>query len=278
MLRTFELCYLNVRFITGMLLKSVKNGVFGLIMMISSTCYAQSGLPELLATTPATQKNQAFITDKINQFAESIKGLDQSKTSSLRTIFRKTQKAFLKSYKPYSGIDELFSTGNYDCLSATALFSLMLDKAGYTYSIMETNYHVFLLVKTSRGEVLLESTDRFGGLITDPTAIADRIEDYRNQIPAMSPDHGQAYYQYSCNLYRAISRDELVGLIYYNKAVVAFNNSDWNQSREFVEKARQQYASPRCQELDMLLRVQTTAATREPAWPTSRAAGIHHNR
>ncbi len=278
MLRTFELCYLNVRFITGMLLGSVKIGVFGLILMISCNTYAQSGLPELLATTPPMPENHALITEKINQFVKPLKGLDQSKPSSLRTIFRKTQRAFLKSYNPYSGIDELFSTGNYDCLSATALFSVILDKAGYTYSIMETNYHVFLLVHTSQGEVLLESTDRFGGLVTDPTAMAKRIEGYRNQVPAVSSNHDQTYYQYNFNLYRAINRDELIGLIYYNKAVVAYNNSDWQQSREFIAKANQRYASPRCQELDVLLRIQTVAATSEPAGSSTRTAGVHHNR
>lgn len=261
-----------------MLLKNLKIGVIGLILTISLNTYAQSGLPELLATTPSNTENQACIADKFRQFVEPFRDLDQSKVSSLRVIFRKTQKVFLKSYKAYSGIDELFSVGNYDCLSATALLSLMLDEAGYAYSIMETNYHVFLLVQTSHGEVLLESTDRFGGLVSDPTAIADRIQAYRNQAPAISSNHGQSYYRYNCDLYRAIDREELIGLIYYNKAVVAYNNSDWQQSLEFVEKARQRYASPRCEELEMLLQMQTTAASTESPGSTSRTAGVHHNR
>ncbi len=278
MLRTFELCYANVRFITRMLLKGFINGVFGLILMVGGNAYAQSGLSELLATTPATIENQVYITGKVNQFVSSLRALDQSKSSSLRTLFRKTQKAFLKSYKPYSGIDELFSTGYYDCLSATALFSHILDETGYDYSVMETNYHVFLLVHTRQGDVLLESTDRYDGLITDAASIADRIQSYRNQAPVTSSNYGQAYYQYSCNLYRAINREELIGLIYFNKAVVAFNNSNWYQSREFITKARQRYASPRCKELDMLLQVQISATAQETSAPTGNTAGMHHNR
>lgn len=278
MLRTFELCYANVRFITGMLLKRIINVVFGLILMVGGNACAQSGLSELLATTPATIENQALITGKVHQFVLPLKGLDKSKSSSLRNIFRKTQKAFLKSYKPYSGINELFTTGYYDCLSATALFSLILDETGFDYSIMETNYHVFLLVHTRQGDVLLESTDRFDGLVTDAGSIADRIQSYRNQAPATSSNGGQSYYQYSCNLYRAINREELIGLIYYNNAVMAYNNSNWYESREFMAKARQRYASPRCQELDMLLQAQITATAQETAAPNGGTAGMHHNR
>ncbi|HQQ96671.1 MAG TPA: hypothetical protein PLX35_05380 [Cyclobacteriaceae bacterium] len=246
--------------------------------MSGGTAYAQSGLSELLATTHASIENKAFIAGKVNQFVKPLKGLDQSKSSSLRTIFRKTQKAFLKSYRPYSGIDELFSTGHYDCLSATALFSLILDETGFDYSIMETNYHVFLLVHTRQGDVLIESTDRYDGLITNAASIADRIESYRNQVPATSSNQGESYYQYSCSLYRAINLEELIGLIYYNKAVVAYNNANWYQSREFITKARQHYASPRCRELDMLLQAQFTITAQETALPTDNTAGRHNNR
>jgi hypothetical protein len=262
-----------------MLLKSIKKGLFWLILMISTLSYAQTGLPELLETAHSTPENQVFINKKFSQFLAPLRALDKENLSSLRTIFRKTQKTFLHTYRAYSGIDDLFSTGYYDCLTATSLFSLVLDELGYSYSIMETNYHVFLLVRTTRGEVLVESTDRFDGLITDADAIAERVETYRNQAPTASQDQLQTYYQYNCQLYKPIHREELIGLIYYNKAVVAYNNNNWNQSRDFIAKARQRYASPRCLELEALLEAQITVSIQSTTEQSlGRSSGIQHQR
>ncbi len=158
----------------------------------------------------------------------------------------------------YSDFDKVFSTGQYDCLTATALFSQVLDQLNFSYDIIETNYHIFVIVNTENGEVLLETTDRFGGFVTDKKEIIKRTGDYRkNEITANSNNF---IYLYSFRLYQKITPEKLTGLLYFNQAVKAYNRHDWIVSSKLLEKSNALYPSSRCEELGAIL-IQTVLET-----------------
>jgi len=48
----------------------------------------------------------------------------------VRFIFTKTHQEFLKEYKAYASFNELFSTGDYNCLTGTILYALVLNHFG----------------------------------------------------------------------------------------------------------------------------------------------------
>lgn len=171
----------------------------------------------------------------------------------LRKTFRQIQSTFLKQYEAYSDFDAVFTSGQYDCLTATALFSYTLDQLNFSYDIIETNYHIFLVVNTTGGKVLLESTDPYGGLVTGEEAISRRIGKYSENN--LETDHlsSQYYYQYSFSLCQKITAEKLTGLMYFNQAVKAYNQKDWVRSSIMLEKANTLYASPRCEELGIIL-------------------------
>ncbi len=176
----------------------------------------------------------------------------------LRKAFHRMHKVFLKKYEAYAGFDEVFTSGHYDCLTATALFSRVLEQLNYPCKIIETNYHIFLMVQTAEGNVLLETTDRFTGFITGEEAIASRTNDYQKNI--LAGDHSKVvYYQYAFNLYQQISAEKLNGLLYFNQAVKAYNHHEWIASACMLQKADVLYPSQRCEELGALL-IQTILA------------------
>ena len=45
----------------------------------------------------------------------------------LSTLYYKTHKKFLKNYRAYSSFGEVLQEGKYDCLSATVLYTLLLE-------------------------------------------------------------------------------------------------------------------------------------------------------
>ncbi len=157
----------------------------------------------------------------------------------LRAVFNITHRQLLKQYEQYASFDEIFESGKYDCLTATALYGALLQDLGYQYTTIETDFHIFILVHSIEGDVLFESTDPLDGFVNQPDQIEARIASFK--ADALSP------------LFREVSNAELIGLLYYNQSVKAFNNREWSRSLELLSAAQNYYQSPRITELKTLL-------------------------
>lgn len=230
----------------------MKKLAFIFFVLVSFVALSQPGLDRLLATNPSglvKESEKEHLASLIHSLSAS--GIPEQKL--LRRTFHRIQTTFLKEYEAYSGFNDIFSSGRYDCLTATALFTYVLGQLNYSFDIIETNYHIFIIVKTSRGEeILLETTDRIGGFVTEESAITKRIGDYRKNL-LVADNSNRVYYRYSFDLYQKISVEKLTGLLYFNQAVRAFNHRDWTASSKALEKANTLYASPRCEELGAIL-------------------------
>ena len=206
---------------------------------------------ELIVTSPVKPSVQ-----ESEQFHDFVKALQLKESSSqkrfLRSIFKTTQQKFLKKYAQYSDLGEVFQTGNYDCLTATALFSILLNETHFDYKILETNYHIFILVNTAEGEVLLETTDRLSGFVDEPDEIKNRIGSYREH-KILNASNDKMYYQYSFNLFHEVTPNQLAGLLYFNQAIKAFNRNDLLTCASFLDQSKKIYESPRVEELAIVL-------------------------
>ena len=216
--------------------------------MIPLLGYGQgnSVLPKLVATS--SPQNALLAESRINDFIQELKcNKPTSDITLLKKVFHRTQKVFLNKYASYADFSEIFNSGRYDCLTATSLFSVVLDELNFGYSIIETNYHIFLLVKTSKGEVLLETTDRFNGFVRNEKEIRQRIGGYRQGVTVGNTDN-QNIYHYSCDLYREVNPSQLPGLLYYNQAVKAYNAGRLEKCGELLTRAKSIYDTPRINE------------------------------
>ena len=235
-------------------MKSAKT--IGLLILLSCAMagWAQPALNELLSTAKATaeQKEEAHV--RVQSFLSSIRGDSAPNQKTLRRMFHRVHNTFLKKYEAYSDFGALFSKGRFDCLTATALFSHLLTEMKYDFDVIETNYHIFILVKTTDGEVMLETTDRLAGFVTDPKMIARRTGDYRKNF-ITSRKGEQVIYNYSFSLYQKVPTEKLSGLLIYNQAVKEYNRGDWLRCARSLEEAFDKYSTARCEELgDILLR------------------------
>jgi hypothetical protein len=168
----------------------------------------------------------------------------KSEQDFLEYVFYKVHKKHLKKYEAYKSFNSLLEDGKYGCLTGTALYAVILDKLGFDYRIVETNYHIYLLAKTEEGEVLMESTDTFTGFVSNPKEIKERIKISLEEQVAEDNE-----YQYALNIYNQISLTELIGLQYYNQAVNAYNAQNISESLHQLNEAAKYYPSPRIVEL-----------------------------
>jgi hypothetical protein len=105
-------------------------------------------------------------------------------------------------------------------------------------------------VETSKGEVMLETTDRFNGFVRNEKEIHQRIGTYRQGVTVDSDN--QNTYRYSCDLYREVKPNQLPGLLYYNQAVKAFNAGSLEKCGELLTKAKSIYDTPRINEFSSI--------------------------
>jgi hypothetical protein len=198
-------------------------------------------------STASADKVLLFL-DKLSSKKTSFK----NEAFFLGHVFTKTHQRFLKQFKPYAHFDELLAEGNYNCLTGTALYALILEHLGFNYSIIETNYHIFMLVESSEGKILFEATDPLQGFVTRTDEIEKRIAAYK-QNDLATANNGKTYYEYRVSLYKEITLDGLLGLMHYNLAVEAFNNHRLVTSVEHLSKAAGLYESPRIDEFARII-------------------------
>lgn len=171
------------------------------------------------------------------QLAPSFNTLDEflirndEKRSSFKSekafvyyLFSKAHHSFFRRFQEYASFRDLVSNGIYNCLTGSALIALLLDHHEIEYKVVETNYHVFLLVLN--GTILLETTDA-DGFIDDPDRIRAQINKYQN-LGAEKKLASKTYYEYPISQVNGVSNSGVLGLLHYNQSVKYYNEQNFD--------------------------------------------------
>lgn len=187
--------------------------------------------------------------NKISDLAFSLSNLHcRNDAVLLKRAFRESHYRYLKHYKAYAEIEDVFKTGDFDCLSGTLFFSKLLDNLGFEYKIFETNYHIFLIAKTSKGPVLIETTDKQNGIVTDNQDIEERLSRYQSSISQPS-----SLYLSQLDIFNQVTPLQMEGLVLFNRAVCSFRQKDFLATYNLLEKSKTIYDSPRICEFAKIL-------------------------
>ena len=189
-------------------------------------------------------------------------------TNSLRFsqfLFTKTRQLFLRRYSHEASFRQTLTKGQYNCLTGTALYATLLDHFNIPYKIIETNYHIFLMVQTADGEVLFEATDPLNGFVDNKEEISKRIERYKRNAPFQVADPAKKYYTYNVNLYREVTLDEVKGLLHYNLSTEAYNTRNFQAAVQHLEQTVSYYNTPRLYEFSTVLLMAVVESDLEPA-------------
>lgn len=180
----------------------------------------------------------------------------------VRYLFYKTHQKVLRQYRAQSTFDKALSRGEYNCLTGTAVYGMLLSHFGIPYRIIETNYHIFVLAETNKGQVLLEATDPLDGFADKPAAIEKRIATYRqNEISQVAG--GKKGYLFNFDLYNEVTLDQLLGLLHYNLAIDYYNHGKIQQALTHLDKALDLYNSPRIEEFTRVMQYTVVCSTLE---------------
>lgn len=204
------------------------------------------GLYKSASNSSSLEMAQAKLNAFINE--QAIKKSQKTELHFLSGLVKSTHQQFLKHYKPYVSINEPFETGEFDCLTGTAVFSIIFTELGIHHKIIETNYHIFLMIDGQHGKILLETTDKLFGLKTKQSEIEKCLSSYQQNL-LTTASSGYQYYRYKNDLFKEILPFQILGLLYFNQAVVAFNSHDLATCINRLELAHKEYNNPRIKEL-----------------------------
>ncbi len=170
----------------------------------------------------------------------------------LAYLFNTTHQRFLRHFDERAIFGQLLTNRTYNCLTATALYSLLLDYLNFEYKIIETNYHIFLVIQTEQGQVLFETTDPANGFVSDADEITNRIAQYREHRTQQVASN-KTHYRYKIDLFKEVNLDEMRGLLHYNLSINAYNQHNIQRAVEQFEQSLKWYHSPRMDEYSKVI-------------------------
>lgn len=203
----------------------------------------------------------------VQKWEELVQELDLKRLKTkndynfLRSIFQKSHQSILKEYVQYSTFNDMLKEGKFDCVSGSATLGMLLDRYSYDYQIVETDYHVFLIVSVDGKDIILESTLPVGGMISSPSEVRAYIESYKPvefaQLASLTERLGNPELDISDRaIFRKVSLIELAGLQYYNDAISHFNEQSFGLASKQLSKALILYDSERIKNLKDLAKEQ----------------------
>jgi hypothetical protein len=110
--------------------------------------------PKEAAINPDAFKEK--INNCVNELQPQLIG--KSETKKVKLIYDVVHKTFFKVYKLTNSFCDIFQKGEYNCVSATALYAIIFSKLGIPVQIKEMPTHVFLEAYPGTSKVVLETT------------------------------------------------------------------------------------------------------------------------
>jgi len=188
--------------------------------------------------------DRAKALEKINDCVSSLKKTisDKSEIKKVKITYDYVHKEFLKVYRLKNSFLDIFETGEYNCVSASALYAIIFSKLDIPYQIKETPTHVYLIAYPNSSKILIETTAPAKGyyqfnsnFITKyvTTLYNSKIITKEEFETVSANDLFNKHYFTSDN----VSLLELAGLQYSNFAIYFMDENDLVKAKEEIKNA-----------------------------------------
>ncbi len=168
----------------------------------------------------------------------------------IKSIYKAVHKTWLKKYEEKNEFSHIFTKGAYNCVSATALYAMLLQDLGIPYAIKEAPTHVYLLAYPQSKRILLESTDPNKGYFEFSTEFKNRYVAHLKEGKLIS---AQEFSQHTTDALfdkyyftdGTINLKQLAGIQYSNQAITRLNAEEPEEALKALEKSYLLYPCPR---------------------------------
>jgi hypothetical protein len=160
----------------------------------------------------------------------------------IKSIYKAVHKTWLKKYEEQNEFSHIFTKGAYNCVSATAMYAMVLQDLGIPYAIKEAPTHVYLLAYPQTKRILLESTDPNRGFFEFSAEFKNRYVSHLKEGKLIS---AQEFGQHSVDALfdkyyftdGTITLRQLAGIQYSNQGITNLNADDAEAALKALEKS-----------------------------------------
>ena len=169
-------------------------------------------------------------------------------TKKIKKIYNSVHENYFKKYVPNTYFTDFFSTGEYNCVTATALYGIIFDKLKIPFTIKESFSHVFLIAYPNSNSVLVETTNPLKGYFVFNSQFKSNYVDYLKRSKLVSDEEyknestdelfDEFFYKE-----KDVNLKELAGLLYYNKGFELLGEKKYKDAFHQFEKSYFLYPS-----------------------------------
>lgn len=169
-----------------------------------------------------------------------IEGKQEAK--KIKIIYTYVHKEFLKVYKLRNSFIDIFETGEFNCVSASALYAVILSKLSIPYQIKETPTHVYLVAYPNSSKIMIETTAAQNGYYQFKFAFVNKFVANLYESKLITKEEYETVPANELfNKYFFTSEDitllQLTGLQYSNFAIYHLDDEALKEANEEVKKA-----------------------------------------
>lgn len=204
-----------------------------------------------LLTEPAIAQHKNRLTTYAKDF-QNEKFSSKKNDKKAKFIYEDVHKKFLQKYERINKFEDIFYNGSYNCVSASALYGILFEKAGIPYIIKEKPTHVYLVAYPETDRIMIETTTPVGGVFTiSPAFKQNYIKVLKDQKiigskEAAAQGADALFDKYYFGDQEDITLLNLVGIQYMNDAINKIEEKNYEGAIAQLEKAYLFYPVERC--------------------------------
>lgn len=206
---------------------------------------ASSDIVNILITPfKDSTSNVELAHQKINECVSQLQGEIENKSESkkIKFVYDFVHKRFFKVYKLETSFNDIFSKGEYNCVSASALYAIIFSRLNIPYQIKEAPTHAYLVAYPNTLKIYVESTAPDKGYYQFKDELVQQFIKSLHRDKMISKEEIDTssttalfnkYFFASEN----ISLAQLAGLQYYNYGLYHFEEKEFSSSADALKKA-----------------------------------------
>jgi tetratricopeptide (TPR) repeat protein len=212
-----------------------------------------------LANSPAADQDLKLFEKRIDEILEEINvsgALKKKNEKKIKYIYDLVHSRFLIKYEAENRFYEIARTGNYNCVTATALYAMLFEKLNIPYAIKEEPTHVYLVAYPNAENILVETTTPLSGFLAfDQAYKLDFVNTLKSQKIIGSSEVTSTNIDELFNKYyfgnENITLTQLIGIHFLNDCLFKRDHDDMAGAYEQIKKAYLYYPNTRSEYLLM---------------------------